>query len=85
MASLAKKAMKFCCRASEEGLPVAGNVGTQSFSELEHALSTRELSNCPERPITKPFKRVRAGRPQPRIPWKLKIRILRNEPYCGQV
>lgn len=54
MASLAEKAIKFCCRASEEGLPVTGNMGTHFFSELEHALSARELSNCPERPVTKP-------------------------------
>lgn len=54
MASLAEKAIKFCCGDSEEGLPVTGKVGTHFFPELEHALSTRELSNYPERPVTKP-------------------------------
>lgn len=54
------------------------------FSELEHAPSTTELSNCPEWPVTKPQKRGRADRPLSWTPWKLKIRILRNELYYRQ-
>lgn len=54
MASLAEKAIKFRCGDSEEGLPVTRKVGTHFFPELEHALSTREVSNYPVRPVTKP-------------------------------
>ena len=31
MASLAEKSIKFCCQASEKGLPVSGDIGTQFF------------------------------------------------------
>ena len=53
-------------------------------SQPEHALSTSELSNQPNRLVRNPQKRGRRDRTLPWTPWKLKISILRNELYHRQ-